>query len=188
MTTATLTQSNVKRAKSIMKTGLIAAGLAATMTITAVAPLAAKGREFLGGYRDWDAFLETRAKGEKSCYIISVPKETQPKNVKRGEIYVIVTHWPQAKIKSQTNVVLGYPLKKDSEVTVTIDKQSFRLFVEGDRAWAYDDKQDAAMSTAMRKGTTMTVKGVSQRGTETTDRYSLAGISAAYNAITQACY
>ena len=38
------------------------------------------------------------------------------------------------------------------------------------------------------EATTLTVKGVSARGTETTDSYSLAGFSSALNAITQACY
>jgi len=151
-------------------------------------PVQAQGREFLGGYRDWDAFLERRSGGEKTCYMISVPKDTEPKNVRRGEIYIIVTHWPEAKIRSQVNVVVGYPFRQGGEATVTVDNRAFRLFTEGDRAWAYDDKQDADMAEAMKRGTTLVVRGSSQRGTNTTDRYSLMGFTAAHNAITQACY
>ncbi len=151
-------------------------------------PAAAKGREFLGGFRDWDAFVERRDKGEKNCYMISVPKETAPKSVKRGEIYIIITHWPQAKIRNQVNVVVGYPFKKDSVATARIDKRSFRLFTDGDRAWAYDDKQDQEMTAAMKKGSKIVVEGESARGTKTSDRYSLNGFSAALNAITKACY
>lgn len=148
----------------------------------------AKGREFLGGFRDWDAFVERRDKGEKNCYMISVPKETAPKSVKRGEIYIIITHWPQAKIRNQVNVVVGYPVKKDSVATARIDKKSFRLFTEGDRAWAYDDKQDQDMTAAMKKGSKLVIEGESARGTKTSDRYSLNGFSAALNAITKACF
>src|SRR5690606_36398645 len=98
----------------ILMTSLLLA-LACALPVTAVQ---AKGREFLGGYRDWDGFLDRTAKGEKSCYVISVPKETAPKNVRRGEIYVMVTQWPKAKIKNQISISMGYPLKKGSEVTL----------------------------------------------------------------------
>lgn len=162
---------------------LLAAALAAPLS-----GAEAKGREFLGSFRDWDAFLDKSAKGEKSCYAISVPKETTPKNVKRGEIYIMVTQWPAAKVKNQISVSAGYELKKDSNVTMTIDKHSFKLFVQNDRAWASDDKQDAEITAALKKGTTLSIKGVSARNTETTDSYSLAGFSSALNAITQACY
>lgn len=148
----------------------------------------ARGREFLGSFKDWDAFLEKRDKGEKSCYMISVPKETAPKNVSRGQIYIIITHWPQAKIKSQFNAVLGYPVKPDSAGSVIIDGKPVKLFLSGDGAWAYNDKEDQQLTAAMKRGTSLVVKGVSQRGTETTDTYSLGGFTAAHNAITQACY
>jgi hypothetical protein len=170
---------------------VLSPALVALVVATVALPAAeaeAKGREFLGGFRDWDAFLDKTSKGEKSCYAISVPKETAPKNVKRGEIYVMVTQWPSAKIKNEVSISAGYTLKKDTSVILTVDKRSFRLFVQDDRAWTTDKKQDAEITAALRKGTTMTVKGTSSRGTETTDTYSLAGFSSALNAITQACY
>ncbi len=156
--------------------------------LAAPAQAASKGREFLGGFRDWDAFKEIRANGEKTCYMISVPKDSAPKDVRRGEIYVIITHWPQAQIKSQVNVVVGYPFKDGSTASATIDGRTYKMFTEGERAWAYDDKQDHQMTDAMKQGTKLVVKGTSSRGTHTTDSYSLSGFTAAHNAITQACY
>lgn len=164
------------------------AGLVMLAAAVSATPAMAQGREFLGGFRDWDAFMERRKGGEKSCYMISVPKETAPKNVNRGEIYVIITHWPQAKIRNQVNAVVGYPFKQGSIVTATVDKRGFKLFTDGDRAWAYDDKQDQDMVAAMKRGNKLTIEGESQRGTKTTDRYSLNGFSAALNAITKACF
>jgi hypothetical protein len=43
------------------------------------------------------------------------------------------------------------------------------------------------VTAAMRDGKQMVVKGVSSRGTKTTDTYSLAGVSQAYDAINEAC-
>ena len=40
---------------------------------------------------------------------------------------------------------------------------------------------------AMKAGTRMTVKGVSQRGTNTSYSYSLSGITAALDAVAKAC-
>ncbi|RMF12315.1 MAG: hypothetical protein D6763_00960 [Alphaproteobacteria bacterium] len=147
-----------------------------------------KGRQFLGGFRDWDAFKEIRANGEVTCYMISVPKNTAPKNVRRGEIYVIITHWPEAQIRSQVNVVVGYPFKEGSTASAIIDGRTHKMFTQGERAWAYDDKQDQEMTEAMKRGARLVVKGTSARGTNTTDTYSLSGFTAAHNAITQACY
>jgi invasion protein IalB len=62
------------------------------------------------------------------------------------------------------------------------------MFIDGDRAWGWDAAQDNDMTSAMKKGTGFTVKGTSAHGSETTDRYSLSGFTAAHNAITKACH
>lgn len=147
-----------------------------------------KGRVFLGGYEDWDAFTEKRGNNEKVCYAISVPKEKLPAKLKRGEVYIMITHWPKAKIENQVSVIMGYPAKKGSNVSFAVDKQSFKMFVDGDRAWAWDARQDNDMTNAMKKKSTgFVIKGTSAHGVETTDRYSLSGFTAAHNAITKAC-
>ncbi|MFI5018219.1 MAG: invasion associated locus B family protein, partial [Dongiales bacterium] len=65
---------------------------------------------------------------------------------------------------------------------------NFSLSVlQKDRAWAKDATADKAMIDAMRKGSSLTVKGTSSRGTEITDTYSLLGFSKAYQAIGAAC-
>jgi invasion protein IalB len=152
------------------------------------APASKAGRQFLGSFQDWDAFTEKRNKTETACYTIAVPKDKQPAKLKRREVYMMVTHWPKAKIENQVSVIMGYPLKKGSVVTFSLDKRSFKMFIDGDRAWAWDSKQDNEMTDAMKKSATITIKGISARGAETTDRYSLSGFAAAHNAITKACY
>ena len=46
---------------------------------------------------------------------------------------------------------------------------------------------DAKLVRAMRRGKKLMIRGVSQRGTKTTDRFSLTGFTAAHKAISKAC-
>jgi hypothetical protein len=84
-------------------------------------------------------------------------------------------------------VRVGYPLKGGSEVTLSVGNTSFKLFVHNDRAYIADAGDELKLLDVMRKGSTMTVVGTSERGTTTTDTYSLAGISQALQAVTTNC-
>jgi hypothetical protein len=90
-------------------------------------------------------------------------------------------------------VEAGYSYKPDSKVNVDIDGAKYELYTrnrdhdkKGD-AWAVGDDGDKTLVAAMKSGKTMVVKGTSSRGTLTTDTYSLAGFTAAYDAIDRAC-
>jgi hypothetical protein len=85
------------------------------------------------------------------------------------------------------SVITGYTYQENSEATVQIGNQSFRLFTNGETAWARDEKTDKSLVDAIRKARMLVIKGTSSRGTVTTDTYSLDGSSAAYDAINQAC-
>ena len=54
-------------------------------------------------------------------------------------------------------------------------------------AWLPDSATEQKLIAAMRAGSTMTVKGTSKRGTNTTDKYSLSGAGAALDRINQEC-
>lgn len=97
------------------------------------------------------------------------------------------THRPGEKVFGEISVEAGYTYKPGSEVEVTIDGQTFKLFTQGGNAWAYDEKADQALVNAMRAGQQMVVKGTSTRGTLTTDTYSLTGFTAAMQSIDKAC-
>lgn len=147
-------------------------------------------RELIGSFEDWDAFTIAREDGKAVCYMVSVPKswKASKEDAQRGEIYITVTHRPAKDVEDQVNIVVGYPLKEGSEVTATIDEQtSFDLFTQDDGAWLYTAEKDREMVQAMRQGIDLVVEGTSHRGTETTDRYSLMGFTAAHNAISNEC-
>ncbi|MFN3230930.1 MAG: invasion associated locus B family protein [Alphaproteobacteria bacterium] len=147
---------------------------------------AAQERVALGTFKSWDAFT-IGAGAKKQCYMASVPTSKAPDNVGHGQVYATVTHKPEVKVRDEVNVVVGYPLKDGSDVRVTIGAETLSMFTAGQEAWADSPAKDAQLVAAMKKGSEMTARGTSARGTATTYKFSLFGFSAAYNAISQAC-
>jgi hypothetical protein len=151
-------------------------------------PLAAQEKhDLVGSYRDWDAFKVVGETGERICYIISIPKDSTPKNVNRGKIYLTVSHKPHLRISDEVNIVVGYPFRPGSTASATISSTRHTFFTEGDGAWMPTPREDAAVVESMKRGNAMVVRGTSARGTNTRDRYSLMGFTAAYNAMTKSC-
>lgn len=159
--------------------------------VLTVASMAAAGAahsaESLGAFTDWTAFHDGSGKS-KNCFVWSKPKTTAPANVSRGDIYVLVTHWPADKTRNVFEVRAGYPYKEGSEVDLSVDgNKPFKLFTKDSTAWAPDSQTDNAIAEALRKGRSMTIAGQSARGTKTMDTYSLSGFSAAMSAIDKEC-
>lgn len=134
----------------------------------------------------WSAysFIENK---KKVCYILSQPEKAEGKYGSRGEIYALITNRPADGSKNVFSYIAGYPYKPGSDVTVKIDGQSFTLFTQDDTAWAPDAATDSKIAEAMNKGATMVVTGVSARGTNTLDTYSLEGSGAAHKAMVAEC-
>ena len=126
-------------------------------------------------------------KGAKQCYISSQPTDSLPKGANRDPIYFLITTRPSENVKYEASVIIGYPLKQDSKVTVEISSTTFTMFTKDDGAWLEDGAQEEPLVAAMKKGATMTVKGTSRRGTNTTDTYSLSGATAALDKMADAC-
>jgi hypothetical protein len=146
----------------------------------------AAGPKLLGTFGDWSAYT-LQEEGGQVCYILSTPKKALGSYKKRGEIFALVTHRPAEKEFNVFSVMAGYDYRSDSSVTLTIDGQKFVLFTHNDSAWAPDSGTDKRLAEALRKGTTMSIKGQSAKGTETTDTYGLKGTGAAFEAIDKAC-
>jgi invasion protein IalB len=137
-------------------------------------------------FNDWSAFAESEG-GQNVCYIGSTPKTQSGKYKNRGEAYVLVTHRPADKTRAVVSVKAGYTYKKGTEVQINIDSERFALFTDRDHAWAFDANGDRKLVAAMKAGTRMIVTGISDKGSKTTDTYSLSGFTAALNAIGRAC-
>jgi hypothetical protein len=63
----------------------------------------------------------------------------------------------------------------------------FTLTTGNEFAWMPIGESVKPLVNAMMGGQQMIVKGVSARGTETTDTYSLLGFTAAYKAMVKTC-
>ena len=168
---------------------LLILGLASAFGMTFlgfVPPAAAQEPQTIGRNADWIAYTY-KSNGKTVCYMASTPTKAEGRYSKRGHIYALVTHHPDADSKSEFSIVTGYTYKPDSDVEVRIGGRKFSLFTEKDRAWTPDAKTDGLIVNAMIKGNKMVVVGVSSRGTRTTDTYSLRGFTATKKLIDGKC-
>ncbi|MDP6688905.1 MAG: invasion associated locus B family protein [Alphaproteobacteria bacterium] len=134
----------------------------------------------------WGAFSLKEGKG-LACYMAGQPDHSAPAGVKRGPIWVLITHRPYKKIKGEVGIYVGYPFKPGSTASIDVDGKKFKLYTVDDTAWMENPKSEAKLVRAMRAGKKMVIRGVSKRGTKTTDRYSLKGFTRAHKAINRAC-
>ena len=127
--------------------------------------------------------------GSRICFISSVPTKSEgkydPKN--RGDIRVFVSHGPGKAERDVVQVIAGYRYKPQSDVSLTIDGKGFKLFTIEDRAYAESEEDDRRIITLMKRGSRMTIVGISSRGTKTTDTYSLSGFTKTKAVIDKTC-
>jgi invasion protein IalB len=147
---------------------------------------AEQGTTHLGGAQGWEAYSNTE-KTQKICYIVGEPSSSEPANAKRGKIYASVTHRPGEKVSNEVSFNAGYLFKEGSDAELTIDGKKFSLFTNKDGAWGRDAAIDKSVVDALSKGKQAVIKGVSARGTATTDTYALAGFGQALTQIDKAC-
>ena len=98
-----------------------------------------------------------------------------------------MTQHPAEKRLDEISISIGYKFKKQSALSISIEKSKFLMFTDGSTAWNRKSLDDTKMIKAMRAGIKMTVKGTSSRGTKTTDVFSLKGFSKAYVTMNKKC-
>ena len=167
-----------------MTSVLRAFGLAVLLALGLSAAASAQEPQVIGSFRDWKAYVY-QAGSQKVCYMASAPKRAEGNYSQRGKIWILVTRRSPGS-KDVVSIITGYNYKADSKVQVIVGSREFTLFTQGDTAWTFGETDDAAMVAAMKAGVDMVVRGTSERGTATTDTYSLLGFTAAYDAIGQA--
>ena len=133
---------------------------------------------------DWRIF-SAAVEGRTLCYAASVPKEKTGNYSKREEPFLMVTG--RSASVDEVSLSSGYPYKEGSEVTVSVDGKSSRFFTKGSRAWAFKTEQDNQLIASMVRGSTLTAKGTSQRGTYSLDTYSLKGFTRAHQRLKALC-
>lgn len=155
---------------------VVTTGFASAQTSTRVATM-----------QDWSVYSYSGPDG-RVCYAASQPTQMLPAGVNRDPSFFMVANWPNRNAANETNIIMGYPLEANSTVTVTINTgESFTFFTGQDAAWLRDIAQEGQLIAAMRAGLSMTVRGRSARGTDTTDTYSLRGVTAAIERAATEC-
>ncbi len=173
-------------------TALTAAPASAQQKPAAQKPAAASPvaqATLLGQFADWGAYTATPG-GRKVCFAISKPTSSQdnPPNRRTGnnQVYMFVSTRPAEKVADEVSLlVTNYALKGDG--TLTIGGTNVALQTQNDGAWVKNAPEEAKLVDAMRKGADLTVKATTSRGTQTTDVFSLKGISQALDRVAQEC-
>ncbi|MBW0158478.1 invasion associated locus B family protein [Sedimentimonas flavescens] len=138
---------------------------------------------------DWSVFVE---ESPKECWGVSAPTETvntkdgKKVEVRRGDILLFVTFRPGKP--GEISFMGGYPFATDSKVEMSVNNgQKFSLFTSGEGAWAGSAEEDAKIIAALKGGADVTVTGRSGRGTQTQDKFSLMGFTAAMDEAAKRC-
>lgn len=149
--------------------------------------------ERLGDFGKWSAF-KSLEKGQSVCFISSQPTKTEGKYSRRGEILVFVSHRPKEGVIGEVSFLSGYDFKPANDddplagqIEAKIGEEKMYLFTQGERAWAKNETDDKKLVQSMISGEKMLVRGRSKYDTLTTDTYSLAGFTKAYEKITSVC-
>jgi invasion protein IalB len=155
---------------------------------TAQAALGGAQPNLLGQYGDWGAYAASPA-GTKVCFALAKPQEarTNPPGKPRDPPYMFVASRPAENVRNEVSVAIGYSFKPGADATVEVGPAKFAMYTQSDGAWIKNAAEEARMVEVMRKGSDMVVTGVSARGTQSTDRYSLKGLSQALDRAAQEC-
>jgi invasion protein IalB len=163
-------------------------GLSAEKAKQKTAAVGSAQPTLLGQYGDWGAYTAS-PEGKKVCFALGKPKsmETDPPGRKRDPAYLFISTRPTENVRNEVSVIMGYPVKTNTDASAEIGPTKFAMYTQNDGAWIKNVAEESRMIDAMRKGAEMTVRGVSGRGTKTIDQYSLKGLSQALDRATQEC-
>lgn len=154
--------------------------VAASVMIMAVAGIAsAQTPTRINQFDAWGAY-SYKSGNNTVCYVLSAPITAEPKSVNHGDNYFLVSKRAGNPVTYEPQFMAGYTLK--DKVTVSVDGKNFEFFTKDSSAWAASPATESQLVAAMKNGSNLSVKAISQRGTNTSYTYSLKGITAALNA------
>jgi hypothetical protein len=154
-------------------------------------PAAAAGSAeptLIGQFGTWGAYMAT-PNGKKVCFALAKPSssKTNPPNRPRDPAYAFVSTRPAEKVTNEVSIMIGYALKPGSESTLEVGGAAYAMYTQGDGLWIKNAAEEERMVEAMRKAADVVVKGVSAKGTETIDTFSLKGLAQALDRVAQDC-
>jgi hypothetical protein len=170
------------RTHAITITMLTRFSIATLIAFCTVAP--ANAQQLLAHYEDWRVFTVQR-ESKKVCYLASLPSKQEGNFNKRSDPYLLVTD--KGGALDEISLSSGYPYKEGSEVTLSFGNKRYALFTKEELAWSYDELGDKAIVKEMIRNNSLSAKGVSWKGTHSTDTYSLKGFTQAHRHMKREC-
>jgi hypothetical protein len=142
----------------------------------------------IGQFGTWGAYTAT-PNGKKVCFALAKPSasRTNPANRPRDPAYAFVSTRPAEKVTNEVSIMIGYTLKPGSESTLEVGGGTYAMYTQGDGLWIKNAAEEERMVEAMRKSADVVVKGVSAKGTETIDTFSMKGLAQALDRLAQDC-
>jgi len=145
----------------------------------------------LGQYGDWGAYTASPG-GRKVCFALAKPASSvdNPPNRRTAAnaVYMFVSTRPEEKVANEVSLlVTGYAFKPNTEASLAIGGSPFAMYTQNDGAWVKNAADESRMVDALRKGSDVVIKATTSKGTQTTDTFSLKGISQALDRVAQEC-
>lgn len=142
----------------------------------------------IGQFGTWGAYTAT-PNGRKVCFALAKPSssKTNPPGRPRDPAYAFVSTRPAEKVTNEVSIMIGYQLKPGSESSLEVGGARYAMYTQGDGLWIKNAAEEERMVDAMRKAPDVVVKGVSAKGTETSDTFSLKGLAQALDRLAQDC-
>ncbi len=142
----------------------------------------------VGQFGTWGAYMAV-PNGKKVCFALAKPasSKTNPPNRPRDPAYAFVSTRPAEKVINEVSIMIGYTLKPGSESTLEVGGGTYAMYTQGDGLWIKNAAEEEKMVEAMRKSADLVVKGVSAKGTETIDTFSMKGLAQALDRLAQDC-
>jgi len=185
---ASLAQAQTAASKSAAKPAIAKPEAARPETKPTAAVAGGAEPTLIGQFGTWGAYTAA-PNGKKVCFALAKPSssKTNPANRPRDPAYAFVSTRPAEKVTNEVSIMIGYTLKPGSESTLEVGGATYAMYTQGDGLWIKNAAEEERMVEAMRKAADVVVKGVSSKGTETTDTFSMKGLAQALDRLAQDC-
>jgi hypothetical protein len=134
----------------------------------------------------WGIFTAGEGRA-KTCFIMAQPAERLPKGLSRDPAHVYVSMRQGDAARQEFAVITGYPVKQGADAQVAVGAVSFVGTGQNKNIWLKNPAEEGRFIGELRKGSSLSVKGTSQKGNDTTDRYPLTGFGQALERAQKEC-
>lgn len=156
------------------------------MALATAAPAAADRPRLEVKHADWSVYVRDLG-GDRVCYALSDAVDATPLQVDHGRVVFMLATWRSGAARQQPSLQTGYQLRVGAPTRARVGSSRFKMFADGEDAFIEQAEDEQRLVAAMRRGFTMFVETVSDRGTATSYEFSLKGVTAALRAVDEAC-